>query len=366
MNMKCEVVYSYFYDIADRINLEAVKGYIEGAEVFPFYEYGKAVPEGINPFELPIILDVGKKEIKIDDADINLKIQCVIYSVGAIAIRIRLPIDEVDLPYIERTAFDKKFEDTFRNVSESTKSEIEKTLSKYIKVKEKETFETYRVYFIDDDASKFVPENKNWIAGILLDEQNYSELSNDYVENTIKRRLTYYKNDTIIIDWDAALIVSKAGNYENEMMIIDTSNVQLLEYRVYQEEIDKMIDSINAKTARIQRSLWNVLGNRRSMIKLSTEISDFYTEYKDMIDSVNKIVMSFGEWYLARVYSLLSDSFKLKDIESRLESTFEMLVRIRDFIKEQVSEDTSSFLELVVILLFVVEIAIIIIPLMKL
>jgi len=357
--MKGEIIYSYFYDIADRIELKKVKEYLNGAEVFPFYEYGKAVPEGVNPFELPVILNLGKREIKIDNKSISLQIQFLAYSVGVIAIRIRLPVDS--LTTIEKVTFDKKFEDNFKKTSEEIKSEIEKKLSKYLNIKDKDTFENYRVYFIEGDASEFVPKNKRWIAGILLDEQNLSDLSDDYVESTVKRRLSYYNNDIIIIDWDAAFMISKSDNYENELMVIDTSNVQLLEYRVYQGEIDKMIDSINEKTLNLQRKPWDILVNRKNMIKLSTDISNFYTEYKDMIDSVNKIIMSFGDWYLARLYSLLSDSFKLKEIESRLENTFDMLIRIRDFINERISEDSSSFLELIVILLFVAEIIIMIV-----
>ncbi len=75
--------------------------------------------------------------------------------------------------------------------------------------------------------------------------------------------------------------------------------------------------------------------------------------------------MSFGEWYLARLYSLLSDAFRLNDLAKRLETTFDMLVNIRSFIQSQVSEDTSSFLEWIVILLFIIEIILIIIPFYK-
>jgi len=305
-----------------------------------------------------LVLDFQKKTIKIDDLKINANIQFIIYSVGVIAIRIRIPMENFDRSKVERLTFDKKIEETFKRLSEETKADIQKRLSKYIKIKDRSIFEMYRVYFIQGDASEFILENKKWIAGILLDEQNYENLSNDYVDNTIKRKLSYYNDDLIITDWDAAFIISRIDKYENEMTVIDTSNVQLLEYRVYQDEIDRMIDNINIRILNLQRKPWNILFSRRNMIKLSTEISDFYTEYKDMIDSVNNIIMSFGDWYLARLYSMLSDSFKLKDLELHLENTFDMLIKIRDFIDERIAEDTNSFLEIIVIVLFIAEIVI--------
>ena len=148
-------------------------------------------------------------------------------------------------------------------------------------------------------------------------------------------------------------------------MVADTANIQLLEYRVYQNEVNKMLDTVNDRFLNMKRNPIYIIFTRRNLIKLSKEISDFYAEYKDLVEGINQIIMSFGEWYLARLYSLLSDAFRLTDLAKRLETTFDMLVNIRSFIQSQVSEDTSSFLEWIVILLFVIEIVLIIIPFYK-
>jgi hypothetical protein len=363
--MKAEVIYSYFYDFSDEIDLKDVKNYFRGAEEFSFYEYGKAVPEGLNPFELPIVVNAGKKEVKFDNIDLSVNIQCVIYSVGAMAVRVRSPIENLNTALLEKITFDKRFENRFKELADDTKVRVEKTLSKHIHIKEKGVFEMYRSYFLEQCANSFVDKNKGFIAGILLDEQNYKELSNEYVSNTIKRSLSYYNCDSVIVDWDAMFLISNTTNYENEIMVADTANIQLLEYRVYQNEVNKMIDAVNNRFLKMKRNLIYTVFTRSSMIKLSKEISDFYAEYKDLVEGINQIIMSFGEWYLARLYSLLSDAFRLTDLAKRLETTFDMLVNIRSFIQSHVSEDTNSFLEWVVILLFVVEIVLIIIPFYK-
>ncbi len=363
--MKGEVIYSYFYDFSDEIELKNVKNYFRGAEEFSFYEYGKAVPEGLNPFELPIVVNAGKKEVKFDNTMLLVNIQCVIYSVGAMAVRVRSPFENINISLLEKITFDKRFENRFKELAEDAKARVEKTLSKHMKIKEKRIFEMYRSYFLEQCADSFVDKNKEFIAGILLDEQNYKELSKEYIANTIKRSLSYYSCDSAIVDWDAMFLISNTSNYENEIMVVDTANIQLLEYRVYQNEVNKMIDTVNNRFLKMNRNPFYIIFTRRSMIKLSKEISDFYAEYKDLIEGINQIIMSFGEWYLARLYSLLSDAFRLTDLAKRLESTFDMLVNIRSFIQSHVSEDTSSFLEWVIILLFVIEIILIIIPFYK-
>lgn len=363
--MKGEIIYSYFYDFADEIDLKEVKNYFRGAEEFSFYEYGKAVPEGLNPFELPIVVNAGKKEVKFDSITILVNIQCVIYSVGTMAVRIRSPSSNLNTALLEKITFDKRFENRFKELAEDTKVRVEKTLSKHMQIKEKRIFEMYRSYFLEQCADSFVDKNKEFIAGILLDEQNYKELSKDYVANTIKRSLSYYGCDSVIVDWDAMFLVSNTSNYENEIMVADTANIQLLEYRVYQNEVNKMLDTVNDRFLNMKRNPIYIIFTRRNLIKLSKEISDFYAEYKDLVEGINQIIMSFGEWYLARLYSLLSDAFRLTDLAKRLETTFDMLVNIRSFIQSQVSEDTSSFLEWIVILLFVIEIVLIIIPFYK-
>ncbi len=363
--MKGEVIYSYFYDFADKIDIKDAKSYLKGAEEFSFVEAGKSVPEGLNPFESPAIINVGKRELKFDELSVFVYLQCVIYSVGAMAVRVRVPVEDLNNSIIERITFDKRFELSFKKFSEEVKDKIEKSLSKHIQINEKKIFEMYRQYFIEQPTKGFFEKNKQFIAGILLDEQNYSSLSDEYVNNTLKRNISYYKVDSLVVDWDAMFVVSNSNNYDNEIIISDTANIQLLEYRVYQDEVDKMIDYVNQRFMNIQKKQWYILSTRRNFIKLSKEISDFYSEYKDLIDGVNKVVMSFGEWYLARVYSALSDSFRLQELEKRLQNTFDMLVNIRGFIQDQVSEDSSSFLEWIVIILFVIEIMLILIPLLR-
>ena len=363
--MKGEIIYSYFYDFSDEIDLKDVKNYFRGAEEFSFYEYGKAVPEGLNPFELPIVVNAGKKEVKFDNIMLLVNIQCVIYSVGAMAVRVRSPIENLNTSLIEKITFDKRFENRFKELAEDAKIRVERTLSKHMQIKEKKIFEMYRSYFLEQCADSFVDKNKGFIAGILLDEQNYKELSKEYIANTMKRSLSYYSCDSAIVDWDAMFLISNTSNYENEIMVADTANIQLLEYRVYQNEVNKMIDAVNNRFLNMNRNPFYIIFTRRNMIKLSKEISDFYAEYKDLLDGINHMIIRFGEWYLARLYSLLSDAFRLTDLAKRLETTFDMLVNIRSFIQSHVSEDTSSFLEWVVILLFVIEIILIIIPFYK-
>lgn len=363
MGMLGEVIYSYFYDIADRIDFDLLIKRVKDLDFLFLQEKGKNIPEGIKPFEFPLILNLNEENIALDRSILRAKIQAIIYSVGAIGIRIRIPIYKEAVKTIEDLTFSRKFEDKTKEIALSARRNVDKLLSRYIKIKEKDTFETYRVYFLKMDPNEFIDDHRKWIAGILLNESKFDQLSDEYVDKTLARKLSYYSNDAIFVDWDATFIISNSDNYEDELITIDTSNIQLLEYRVYQKEVDKMIDSINDKLKNLQVDIWKILLVRRNLIKLSTDISDFYTEYKSMIDDVNKIIMSFGDWYIARLYSLLSDSFKLRDIEFRLEETFDMLIRIRDFINDQVSEDTSSFLEFIVILLFVIEIILIIIPL---
>jgi hypothetical protein len=360
-----EIIYTYFYDFADKINLNEVKTYLRKAEEFSFFEYGKAVPEGLNPFELPVLLNGEKKEVKFDSVSLTVNLQCLIYSVGAMAIRVRTKLPDITQQLINKITFDKRFEKRFKEVADELKNKVEKSLSKYIVVKERKIFEMYRQYFLEQTQKDFFEKNKSWIAGILLDEQNYKELSEDYVNSTLKRDIRYYQYDYFVFDWDAMFALSFSSNYENEITVCDTANIQLLEYRIYQEEVDKMIDYVNDRFLGMRKSPLYALVTRRAMIRLSKEISDFYTEYKDLIGGVNKIVMSFGEWYLSKVYSALSDSFRLTDLEKRLQSTFDMLVNIRNFIQDQVSEDTSSFLEWIVIILFLIEIILLFLPSFK-
>ncbi|MCL4399461.1 hypothetical protein M1293_03090 [Candidatus Parvarchaeota archaeon] len=365
--MDGEIVFLFISDVANRLESSRVKGIFKDAEDFFSYEHDKAVPEEIASFNIPAIFNLKETEVNYNQAAIKVKPQVAIYDVGAVSVRLRIPLLNVDPSFLSAITFDAAINDALKSLAVSVRNKVEKAISKFAHVSHKNMEENYRIYYLEGDASTLYKSNKKLIAGILLGDKNYQSLSDSYLQSTIHRNLSYYKTDIAIVDWDGTFMISKSRNYEHELLTIEVANVQLMELRVYHDEINRMVKEINKRFSSFTRrsNIFRIFGAKRQLIKLGFDIGSFYDETGDMLNSINNIVFGFGEWYIARLYSMLSDSFRLKDWYSSLKEDMYVLERIRGFVRDMINEETSSTLEIIIIALIVLELVIEVLTLLR-
>ena len=357
--MRGEVVFMSIYDIGNTLEREKIKNIFSNAEDFSVYEHDKAIPEEIAHFNIPAIFNLKEQEIKIKDSVYKFKAQVAIYDVGAFSIRVRVPFEHTDASFLSKITFDGEYKEVIKSVSSAAHNKVEKALSKLVPGIQKEVLETYRFYFIDGDQSSFFKPNRRLIAGLLLEDKHYSSLNEDYVDSTLHRSLSYYNDDIIVVDWDAAFMMDKNGKYEHELLVCEIANVQFAALRAYQEKISNIIRDASNKFSKLARlGFLRILRAKQDLIKLNDELGKFYDQTKDTINNVNNIIFGFGEWYLARLYAMLSDSFRLKDAYSALYDNLEVVEKIRSFIQDRIEDETSSSLEWIVIILIVIEVAV--------
>ncbi|MCL4400879.1 MAG: hypothetical protein M1348_01520 [Candidatus Parvarchaeota archaeon] len=354
--MDGEIVYLFLYDLTAPLDNDKVKNIFKNSEDFSTYEHEKSIPEEIATFNVPYTFNLKESEIKLGENVLKSKVQVAIYGIGAFSVRLRIPFSNFTMKMLEQLTFDKGVEAQIKDIISNTKAKTEKAISKQMKVSLRVMTENYRVYFINDDSDTFLKQNKKAIAGIILDEDNYHQLSDSYVQSTLRRMLSYYKNEVVIVDWDAMMFIGKSKKYEHELITAEIANVQLLEFRAYYNEVTRMINTVNERFSRRLSSMLRIFRARSNLIKLNSDIGQFYEETKDMVNNVTNIAFGFGEWYLARLYALCEDAFKLKDWYNSLIDNLEILEKIRGFIADIISEETNAFLEWIIIALITIEI----------
>ncbi len=364
--MDGEAIFLFIYDVGTRLESAKIKGILSNAVDFSSHEHDKAVPEEIASFNIPAIFNLKEQEIVTPQMKIRVRPQVSIYEIGAFSVRIRVPLERVELSKFNKLTSDPEIQEKIKGLVKDIREKTEKVLSKIATIKSGDLMETYRVYFVRGDKDAILKPNEKLIAGLLLDEENYSLLDNKYVESTLHRQLSYYKTDVAIVDWDGMFMVASNRKYEHELLTAEIANVQLLELRIYHDEIDKIVKAASNEFVGITHTgFFKSFFSRRHLTKLSLELGNFYDSTKDVISSTNNIIYGFGEWYLARLYSSLSDSFRLMDWNTSLSQDLEIVEKLRAFIQDRVEEDTSSNLEAIVIALILIEIGIEVITLLK-
>ena len=91
------------------------------------------------------------------------------------------------------------------------------------------------------DANQWLASNRRGVAELLTDATPGS-LSEMQIGEVLRISRSYANNDLVVIDWDAALSVELAGQMNDVLYVLELANVQLEEYRVMDQRLDRYLD----------------------------------------------------------------------------------------------------------------------------
>jgi hypothetical protein len=93
-----------------------------------------------------------------------------------------------------------------------------------------------------DDAQAWMEANRAEVAALLTQEENPADLAHDEIVESISQRLSYYRQDVTLIDWDAALLVDNPRNALETLHVIELANLQLAELKAFDRLLDGVLD----------------------------------------------------------------------------------------------------------------------------
>src|SRR5262249_29658709 len=91
-------------------------------------------------------------------------------------------------------------------------------------------------------AENWLQAHRRQIAALLTQEMDTAKLSKQEADESTGRFLSYYQNDLVVIDWDAALIVDEPRDFEETLYIMELANLQLAELEAYDRILDATLE----------------------------------------------------------------------------------------------------------------------------
>ncbi|HEX4346361.1 MAG TPA: hypothetical protein VHZ73_02250, partial [Vicinamibacterales bacterium] len=124
----------------------------------------------------------------------------------------------------------------------------------------------------------------------------------------------------------------------------------------YDERLD---DDLAAIYGRLQKPRWydQWIGSRYT--KAAREVHALFIDVNELTDRTENALKFIGDIYAARVYALVTERLGLSTWKADVEAKLETLDDIYRFAVEQSSMSRGQFLELVVVLILVLELALI-------
>lgn len=204
------------------------------------------------------------------------------------------------------------------------------------------------------NAERWFHEHRPRVAALLTQEEEVERLSKQEAEESTARYLSYYDNDLVVVDWDAALLVDEPQDFDETLYIMELANLQLAELEAYDRLLDDALE-------RSYRDLGeHPLRSRGHILRELREIRIDMARFNDELSNTTKF---FGDWHLARIYEKISSRFHLSDWHQTIGGKLKTLDDLYQILKQDQNNRVMLWLEIFIVLLFVIDLVILVLSL---
>ncbi len=284
-------------------------------------------------------------------------VEAMVYDFGAVTITYRFPIDG---------SFDRLLD-----LSESlyeheqlladSRTRVEQLLQVLGSAVERPSIaqevEDYIIFSIESHMPARPPlwtSNETDLAHILRAER--APFSEQEVTDAVACRISFGQEDAAIIDWHSAVLFGK--EMDDVRAVLEFANVELLEMRILDEQLDRALDEGYEALSRKPRLLSLPGFHEKDM----THIAQLQVDSALIFERVTNTLKLLGDQYLARVYRLVSQRFHLEAWDASILRKLQTLESIYGKMTDRAGTRRMEVLEWIIIILITLSIALPFLP----
>jgi hypothetical protein len=294
---------------------------------------------------------------------VRIEVSVKLFPVGAMSISVRVPFAvkrlEDLVAYHDLTFTNGDLYSEVRRLAEQLRQELHSHFVRPVTRLEDE--EAYTVFCLESPlpapdggsmrAETWLAQHRRTVAALLTQEPDPAKLSAQEAEESTGKFLSYYEDDLVVLDWDAALMVDDPKEFEETLYILELANLQLSELEAY----DRLLDDS------IERSYRDLGGtSTRSNSKMMKELREIKMDLARFNDELSNITKFFGDWHLARIYQAVADRFHLSDWHRVIDGKLKTLDELYHLLNLDRTNRWMLILETTIVLLFIIDLVIIV------
>ncbi|TLD70068.1 hypothetical protein FEM03_15175 [Phragmitibacter flavus] len=194
----------------------------------------------------------------------------------------------------------------------------------------------------------WLQEHRRTIAALVTLEPESARLSQQESMESTSQHLSYYDSDLLVADWDAALVVDRAADFEETLYVLEVANFQLEELIAY----DRLLDGA------LERSYADLLKPAKFFRKkgLLPHLREVRIDLARFSDELSNITKFFGDWHLARIYETVARRFHLADWNRTLDDKLKTLDDLYEMLKQEQNHRLMVVLEGSIVAMFLLDI----------
>jgi hypothetical protein len=342
---------TFAYDAARAVDLEAASRRIGDATRRPSIRHKRRTPMYFEYEPAPLAVTRDADSVDVARFATRPSVELVIYDFGAVAAIYALPLDG---PFVDLLDLSGALYDNETLLADSRK-QVEWLLGVIGDTAYKPGLsplvEDYVIFHVEEfqepiHAKEFCAQHRRSLAQILRAEEQ--TLSDQEVDDALAAHTTYGVEDITIVDWNAALVIDAEG--EDVRAVLEFANVELLEMRYLDEQLDHALDEAYVQLSRRAAGL---LGFSKADLR---RVAELQVHNAVLFEGVNNALKLLGDQYLARVYRVANRRFHLEDWDASILRKLETLESIYEKISDQSATRRMELLEWIIILLIAVSI----------
>lgn len=357
--MRGEIVSLQLFDLGGSLRMADLHARLQRFHPRSGPSIGKGTPPYVE-FPTPLVVDLPPLKARGPLGEGPVRITLAYFPIGALSVRLRFEFEAQDLATLRgwsqtQVAWDGAWlsvEQAARAVLQHQRADWESSLQDVFT--QNILGESYTVFAVRDPEAapgeSFLQRHGRDVAALLKGE-DAGRLHEKEVREALRAWFSYYDDDLIVIDWDAAFIADASPEYEDLVFVLEIANLQLLEFRAYDDYLDDVLTRAYDELAKVFRRVAFFSKARRT----AHDLSLVRMEIAELADEADNITKFLGDWFLARVYAAAQDKFHLGAWRSTVDDKLATLHQLYLIANQESDNRRMVTLEVLIVLLFILD-----------
>ncbi len=349
----------FAYDIAPYIDLVESERRVIAATHRQLIDKRRRALEYFEYRPAPLAITLQSEPIAIGRHTSRELVDVVIYDFGAITVTYTIPFEGslVELARLgNELSGNKELEVQARQHVEGLLG----VLPKGAQFRIAEVVEDYVVFHVEDfedalTAEAICDSHATDIAAMLRAEPG--PLSEQEVADALAMRIAFSPSDLAVLDWNAAFLYGR--EVDDLRTVIEFANVQLLEMRFLDRQLD---EALERSYAIVSRRRWRWLSTLRFYRRDVRQIARLQVDGAILFERVSNALKVFGEEYLSRVYELTARRLRLAAWDASTIRKLGTIDSIYSKLTDEASVNRLEVLEWIIVVLIAISILLSFLP----
>lgn len=341
------------YDVAYTINLDVARDVLAtpSARVRPVVSRGG----NIDIPQLPLDISLGDFELALGGLHRRARLHCRIYDLGILAFRFMVPLDgpqtweQVTALLAEVQSYPAAILDAFNRGLDVLRRELAPAMERPNDTVRTEDYTILLVERLGDGApASQLARHPALLQAALGERRPLSAAA-----QALATPLSYYEDDLILLTWASAIVVEPdADAREDAALLLEFANTQLLNFRSYDDEVERDLTRIVPRLTRTRRPTWTGF---RASAAFMREIAGLIADITETSARVENALKVTEDVYWNRVYAAALATLRVEVWRTGIAEAVGVLRQTADILHDEAQETLTTLLEVLVVLLIAVE-----------